>query len=154
VITEDDPQQGGDHVDYHRTVLVMASPWVKRGYVSKTHIDVASLHKLFAHILGLPTRACLSRRRACRWTSSASTPDYTPFVYEKRAIPAKCGDMATAAEQRITASWDFEDLDRQPGLGAQIDRYLHGRQLRDLPPALEAEVRRREMQRVRGGEDE
>ncbi|MCC6526086.1 MAG: hypothetical protein IT373_25790, partial [Polyangiaceae bacterium] len=41
VITEDDPQQGGDHVDYHRTPLVLVSPWVKRGYVSQTHIDVA-----------------------------------------------------------------------------------------------------------------
>ncbi len=34
VITEDDPQSGGDHVDYHRTPLVLISPWVKRAYVS------------------------------------------------------------------------------------------------------------------------
>ena len=53
-ITEDDPSQGGEHVDSHRTPIVIISPWVNHGYVSHTHFDVPSLHKLFAHILGKP----------------------------------------------------------------------------------------------------
>src|SRR5262249_34849955 len=53
-ITEDDPSSGGEHIDSHRTPLIVVSPWVKRGYVSKTHIGMASIHKLYAHIFGLP----------------------------------------------------------------------------------------------------
>ncbi|MDZ4064366.1 MAG: hypothetical protein U1E22_06815, partial [Coriobacteriia bacterium] len=54
MITEDDPQQGGDHVDYHRVPFVMVSPWVKRGYVSKTHMSVPGVYKILAHVYGLP----------------------------------------------------------------------------------------------------
>ena len=70
VLTEDDPRQGGDHVDYHRTPLVLISPWVKRGYVSKTHIDVPSLHEIFAHVLGLPYRTCKRSTPPSRSTRS------------------------------------------------------------------------------------
>ena len=37
---EDDPSMGGESVDYHRTILVMVSPWMKRGYVSHAHVDM------------------------------------------------------------------------------------------------------------------
>ncbi|HEY3452211.1 MAG TPA: bifunctional YncE family protein/alkaline phosphatase family protein [Myxococcales bacterium] len=33
-IVEDDSQNGADHVDYHRSIAVVASPWAKRGHVS------------------------------------------------------------------------------------------------------------------------
>ncbi len=32
IITEDDPQGGVDHVDAHRSILMMAGPYVKKGY--------------------------------------------------------------------------------------------------------------------------
>ena len=54
VVVEDDPQDGADHVDAHRSIVLLASPWVKRSYVSHTHFDVSSLHKLFAHLYGIP----------------------------------------------------------------------------------------------------
>ena len=41
-------------MDQHRSLLFMASPWVKRGYVSHGHYDMASVYKLVAHILGIP----------------------------------------------------------------------------------------------------
>ena len=43
VVTEDDPQGGVDHVDAHRSVLMLAGPYVKRGYVSHTHANFGSL---------------------------------------------------------------------------------------------------------------
>ena len=54
IVTEDDPQDGGDHIDAHRTPLLMASPWIRHGYVSKGHYDTSSIHKLIAHIFGKP----------------------------------------------------------------------------------------------------
>ena len=34
IVTEDDPQGGRDHVDAHRSMLMLIGPHVKRGYVS------------------------------------------------------------------------------------------------------------------------
>ena len=54
VITEDDAQNGVDHVDAHRSVLMLISPWVKRDYVSHVHYSFGSIFKTFWNILGLP----------------------------------------------------------------------------------------------------
>ena len=47
----------------HRSIALFASPWVKRGYVSHGHYDVASVHKLIAHIFGKPYRNDDDRER-------------------------------------------------------------------------------------------
>jgi len=54
VITEDDAQNGIDHVDAHRSLLMVISPYVKRNYVSHTHYSFGSLFKTYWNILGLP----------------------------------------------------------------------------------------------------
>jgi hypothetical protein len=150
VVTEDDPQQGGDHIDYHRTPLVLISPWVKRGYVTKTHIDVASLHKMFAHILGLPYPNLPVKHAAVPFDAFTSTPDYTPYTYHPHQQPIACGTAATAAEKKLTSSWDFKQLDAQPGLGDQVRRWMRGQQLQTLPPRLEAEVAARLERKAKG----
>ncbi len=53
-VTEDDPQSGVDHVDAHRSILLVISPWVKPGYVSHTHASFGSIIKTIELILGLP----------------------------------------------------------------------------------------------------
>ncbi len=40
--------------------------------------------------------------------------------------------------------------DEQPGLDAQVRRWLSGKQLTTLPPALEAEVLARELEKKSG----
>ena len=54
VITEDDAQNGVDHVDAHRSVLMVISPYVKRNYVSKMHYSFGSIFKTFWNVLGVP----------------------------------------------------------------------------------------------------
>lgn len=151
IVIEDDPAQGGESVDYHRTILVMASPWVKRGYVSHTMSDVASVHKLIAHIFAIPYSNVMVEAAALPLDLFTSTPDYTPYTYEKRSRPLACGTTATAAEQKLTDSWDMDEADEQPGLDAQVQRWLSGKQLTELPPALEAQVARRMEQRAKHG---
>jgi hypothetical protein len=150
VITEDDPQAGGDHVDYHRTPLVLVSPWVKRAYVSQTHIDVPSLHKIFAHVLGLPYQNLEVKNAGLPFDAFTSTPDFTPFTYKPHQIPLACGGAGSHAERRLTESWDFSRPDEQPGLGDQVWRWMRGRQLTELPPALEREIEARNARRARG----
>ena len=54
IVTEDDPQGGVDHIDAHRSLLMMAGPYVKRGYVSHTHANFGSILKTIYLILGVP----------------------------------------------------------------------------------------------------
>ena len=54
VITEDDAQNGIDHIDAHRSLLMLISPWVKKDYVSHVHYSFGSLFKTFWNILGMP----------------------------------------------------------------------------------------------------
>jgi hypothetical protein len=150
VITEDDPQQGGDHVDYHRTPLVLVSPWVKRGYVSSALIDVASVHKLFAHILGLPYSNLVAKSAGLPLDMFTSTPDFTPYTYQPRVWPLECGALASKAERAITESWDFSEIDAQPGLGDQVVRWMRRKQLTELTPELEGEIAARKDRRARG----
>jgi YVTN family beta-propeller protein len=54
-VTEDDPQGGVDHVDAHRSLLMVISPYAKRNYVSHVHTSFGSIMKTFWHILGIPS---------------------------------------------------------------------------------------------------
>jgi YVTN family beta-propeller protein len=54
IVTEDDPQNGIDHVDAHRSLLLVISPFAKKNCVSHVHTSFGSIIKTFWHVLGLP----------------------------------------------------------------------------------------------------
>ncbi len=53
-VTEADAQDGIDHIDAHRTVLLVAGPSVKRSYVSHTNSSFPGLLKTIFELLRLP----------------------------------------------------------------------------------------------------
>ena len=53
-ITEDDAQDGQDHVDAYRTLFYAISPWVKPGYLSSAHYDTASILRTIDLIFDIP----------------------------------------------------------------------------------------------------
>jgi len=52
-VLEDDAQNGPDHVDAHRSPLLVASPWLRRGTVDSTFYTTASVLRTIELILGL-----------------------------------------------------------------------------------------------------
>jgi DNA-binding beta-propeller fold protein YncE len=129
IVIEDDPSDGGDHVDYHRTIALFASPWVKRGYVSHAHYDLASLHKLISAVYGKPYRNTILENAPLPLDVFTSTPDYTPFDYVKRTYAdTSCNGGGTVGAMQA-AKWDFTEPDDQPGLDAHVWAHLHS-----LPP--------------------
>ncbi len=123
IITEDDPQDGGDHVDDHRSVLLMASPWVRRGYVSHGHYDMASVYRLVAHIFGIPYHNDMIANAMAPFDAFTSTPDYTPYTYQPRTVTAPCNPGA-GPHARMAERWDWDDPDDQPGLSQEIMRMM------------------------------
>jgi hypothetical protein len=53
-VVEDDPQNGFDHVDGHRTVALVISPYTKRGFVDHTAYNQTGMVKTIELVLGLP----------------------------------------------------------------------------------------------------
>ncbi len=84
VVLEDDPQGGVDHIDAHRSPLLVISPYVKRNYVGHVHYSFGSVFKTFWNILGIP---CLNQYDAGATDMSdlfTDKPDFTPY----NALPA------------------------------------------------------------------
>ncbi|WP_166965035.1 bifunctional YncE family protein/alkaline phosphatase family protein [Yeosuana marina] len=79
VVTEDDAQNGVDHVDAHRSVLMLISPWVKRDYVSHVHYSFGSLFKTFWNVLDLPYLNQYDASATDLSDFFTSTPDYKPY---------------------------------------------------------------------------
>jgi hypothetical protein len=79
VITEDDAQNGVDHIDAHRSILMLASPWVKKDYVSHVHYSFGSLFKTFWNILGLPYLNQYDAGANDLSDFFTDTPDYEPY---------------------------------------------------------------------------
>ena len=54
VVTEDDSQGGVDHIDAHRSLLMVISPYAKKNYIGHSHYSFGSIFKTFWNILGIP----------------------------------------------------------------------------------------------------
>jgi len=78
-ITEDDAQDGRDHVDAHRSLLLVASPFARQG-VSHTHISMLSILKTAEEILGLPPLNQYDAAATDLADSFTHVPDLTPYV--------------------------------------------------------------------------
>ncbi|MEJ7738209.1 MAG: bifunctional YncE family protein/alkaline phosphatase family protein [Chitinophagaceae bacterium] len=82
IITEDDPQGGVDHVDAHRSMLMLAGPYVKREYVSHKHANFGSILKIIYNILGVPYVNQYDVTASLLDDCFTNKPDYTPYSFE------------------------------------------------------------------------
>ena len=83
VITEDDAQNGVDHIDAHRSILMVISPYAKRNYVGHVHYSFGSIFKTFWNILGLPYLNQYDAGATDLADLFTSKPDVTPY----KALP-------------------------------------------------------------------
>ena len=78
-ITEDDAQNGHDHVDAHRSLLLVVSPYSRRG-VSHTHTSMLSIIKTVERILGLPPLNQYDAAATDLSDCFTNIPDVSPYV--------------------------------------------------------------------------
>ncbi len=83
IITEDDPQGGVDHVDAHRSILMMAGPYVKKGYVSHTHANFGAILKTIYNILNVPYVNHFDVTASLLDDFFTDKPDFTPYTLER-----------------------------------------------------------------------
>jgi hypothetical protein len=80
IITEDDPQGGRDHVDAHRSILLLAGPHVRRGYVSPTLASFGSIMRLMFLVLGVPPLNHFDAAASLPLDVFSEVPDLTPYI--------------------------------------------------------------------------
>ena len=77
-VTEDDAQDGRDHVDAHRSLLMVISPYARRG-VSHVHTSMVSILKTFDLIFGLPYLHQYDAASTDLSDCFTNQPDFTPY---------------------------------------------------------------------------
>lgn len=119
LVTEDDPQAGLDHVDGHRTVGMVISPYTKRGEVVSTYYSQINMVRTIENILGLPPMNQLDMTAEAMVDCFTHKPDFTPFKAVKNNIPldqlnpaltSLSGDQLYWAQKSLEQ--DLDDVDR------------------------------------------
>jgi YVTN family beta-propeller protein len=111
-VIEDDAQNGPDHVDAHRTVALVISPYVKQGTVDSTMYSTVSVVRTMELILGLQPMTQYDR---------AATPLFNAFATDRllqaysnlaARVDLEARNPATGPGARASARLDFSDVDR------------------------------------------
>ena len=106
-VIEDDAQNGVDHVDGHRTIGYVISPYTKRGVVDSPYYTQIDMIRTMEQILGLPPMNQMDL--AVEPTSMADVfkpkPDLTPFTALPNQIPLDEMNPSPSALTGIQREW-------------------------------------------------
>jgi YVTN family beta-propeller protein len=91
VILEDDPQNGADHVDGHRSTLQIVSPYAKRNVVNSNYYTQLNVVKTIEQILGIAPMNQEDRAAEPMYDAFTNTPDFTPYTTQPNQIPLTFG---------------------------------------------------------------
>lgn len=134
VVTEDDAQDGPDHVDAHRTVALVISPYTQTGRVDSTHYDTSSMVATTEDLLGLPPMAITDARVARMWGAWGNKANLRPYDPVKPTVvpfgdPGAPVNGAAAPMAAASSKWDFKHADATPevGLNKAIWKSVKGR---------------------------
>ncbi len=79
-VLEDDAQNGPDHVDAHRSIALVVSPYAKRKHIESTMYSTSGMLRTIELILGLPPMSQFD---------AGATPMHACFTYEVDLTPFK-----------------------------------------------------------------
>ena len=86
-VTEDDSQDGLDHVDGHRTVGFVISPYVKHGQVDSSFFSIVNVFRTIEQILGLSPVNQFDAAAEPMFSVFTSKPDLTPYSARPNQVP-------------------------------------------------------------------
>ncbi len=142
-VVEDDAQNGPDHVDAHRTVAFVISPYVKRRAVCHTMYSTASMLRTMELILGLQPMSQFDAAARPLYDVFTSEPDFTPYTARPATWPLDEKNPRGAPMQRESAALNLEKEDAAPDIlfNEIIWKSVHGAHSEMPPPVRAAFVR-------------
>ncbi len=118
IITEDDPQGGVDHIDAHRSILMMAGPYVKKGYVSHTHANFGSILKTMYNILNVPYVNHFDVTASLLDDFFTDEPDFTPYTLERHDSRVFDAELSM---KKYNKTIDWRKIEQGPSMDNEDD---------------------------------
>ena len=152
LVLEDDAQNGPDHVDAHRSVLLVASAWAKRGAVDSTLYTTSGVLRTIELLLGLPPMSQYDAAASPLFGAFAAKPDPTPYAVRPARVNIRETNRedAPGAEASLRMNLVEADLAPELELNEILWKSVRGADAVMPPPIRAAFVRPVED----GGEDE
>jgi len=128
-IVEDDAQQGYDHVDYHRSICLVVSPWAKPGHNCSIHASYPALYRTIEQILGIGPINRFDANAPVLWDAFVANPEssaFEPFNALCNRVPldatnsVECGSATSSADAPGKPNSKDIEIDERP----DIDRIV------------------------------
>ncbi len=110
-VLEDDAQDGPDHVDSHRSVLLAISAW-SRGGVSHRFVNTTDVLATVEQILGLPSLSAFDHFGRPLGEIWSDTPDLRPYTALTPSQALTELNVASGPDARRSARVDLTQADR------------------------------------------
>lgn len=108
---EDDPQNGFDHVDGHRSLCLVVSPYTKRGaVVSKFYNQTSVLHTV-SRVFGIPPMNQMVALSPVMTDCFTTKRDFTPYRCLPNQIPLDEMNKPTAELEGEELHWALKSLE-------------------------------------------
>jgi len=113
-VVEDDAQSGPDHVDSHRSILLMASPFAKRVSADHTFYTTSGVLRTIELILGLPPMSQYDAAATPMYNAFVATPNLAAFRHLDSRVPLDERNSPAAYGSIQSMLMDFSQEDRAP----------------------------------------
>lgn len=137
-VVEDDAQNGPDHVDAHRTVALVVSPYCRRGVVDSSMYSTASMLRTIELILGLEPMSQFDAAARPMYASFQAKPDLTPYVHRPANVDLSALNPTEGWGAELSATLDLNKEDRADDL---LLNELIWKSVRGLDSTMPAPVR-------------
>lgn len=115
-VLEDDAQNGPDHVDAHRSGVLVISPYIKRHFVDHTMYSTSSVLKTIELILGLKPMTQYDLSATPMLFAITDTPDFSVFNHVEPTYNIDERNLADAYGSKMCSQFDFAKADAVPDL--------------------------------------
>ena len=106
-VVEDDAQNGADHIDAHRTVAFVISPWVRRRARDSTMYSTSSMLRTMELILGLKPMSQFDAAAMPMFNSFATRPDNGRYKAEPARVNLEERNQKLAWGSELSRTMDF-----------------------------------------------
>jgi hypothetical protein len=110
-VVEDDAQNGPDHVDAHRTVALVISPFVRRGHVDSSLYSTTSMLRTMELILGLKPMSQFDAAARPMYASFHAAADSRPYEHVRPNVDLNEKNKATAWGAKLSETFDLTKED-------------------------------------------
>jgi hypothetical protein len=138
-VIEDDAQNGSDHVDAHRTVALVISPYAKRGAVDSNMYSTSSMLRSMELILGLEPMTQFDAAARPMYDSFQPTANLAVYQPRPANVDLNAVNPSDAPLAELSATFDLtrEDAADDLQLNQAVWKAVRGADS-EMPPPVRA----------------